>query len=231
MKTSIISVAFVVISVANTFAASYIFNNGSSATANGVIDLSNNSFRSSTIAGASITGTGTYGNWTSAGPGVIAVGVFNTDALASLQKSSLIAAFTNTFGSGTFGAGPSGQRGTFSLSPAAVTIAGSAYADKNMYFFAGNGSTFENSTEFLVLKSSTKWLATDDAIPTATTIQFLSSNSTVLFGTNVSDVRTTNTDSSITAGFKMAAPVAIPEPSAALLGAIGALGLLRRRRN
>jgi hypothetical protein len=226
MKSNILSLAFVVLAAGSASAASYIFNNGSSATANGVVDSDGNSFRSGTTVGQALTATGTYGNWTSAGPGVLAVGVFSTDDLSSLGKTSLIAAFTNSFGSGTFGAGPSGQRGTFSLSPAATTITGSAYAGKNMYLFAGNGATFADSTQFLVLKNDTTWLATDDAIPTATTVSFLASNTTVLLGFDLADVRTTNTDSSITAGFQM-----VPEPSAALLGAVGALGLLRRRRN
>jgi hypothetical protein len=226
MKLNILSLAFVVLSVAQASAASYIFNNGSSATANGIVDSAGDSFRSGTIDGQAMTATGTYGNWTSAGPGVLAVGVFNTDDLSALSSASLISAFTNTFGSGTFGAGPAGQRGTFSLSPAAQTITGSAFAGKNMYLFAGNGATFAESTQFLVLKHDTTWLATDDAIPTATSISFLASNTTTLLGFDVADVRTTNTDSSVTAGFSM-----VPEPSSALLGAIGALGLLRRRRN
>ena len=228
MKLNILSLAFVVLSVAQASAASYIFNNGSSSTASGIIESGGDSFRSGTTDGQTMTATGTYGNWTSAGAGFLAVGVFNTDILSGLSSASLISAFTNTFGSGTFGAGPSGQRGTFSLSPSATTITGSAFAGKNMYLFAGNGTSLAGSTQFLVLKHDTQWLATDDAIPTATSISFLPSNTTTLFGLDTADVRTTNADNSATEGFKMAAP--IPEPSAALLGAVGALVLLRRRR-
>ena len=228
MKLNILPLAFVVLSVAQASAASYIFNNGSSTNANGIIESGGDSFRNLTTDGQVLTATGTYGNWTSAGAGFVAVGVFNTDNLSGLDSASLISAFTNTFGSGTFGAGPAGQRGTFSLSPPATTITGSAFAGKNMYLFAGNGSSLANSTEFLVLKHDTQWLATDDAIPTATSISFLASNTTTLFGLDMADVRTTNTDSSATTGFSMAAP--IPEPSAAVLGAFGALLVLRRRR-
>lgn len=211
-------------------AATYSFNNSASFSANGIADSTGDSFRSGTTDGQAQTATGTYGNWTSAGSGVVAFGTFTTDNLASLSKTSLIAAFSNQFGSTTtFGAGPGGQRGTFSFTHPEIIIAGSQFDNQFMYMFAGNGSTIANSTEFLVLKNSTRFLSADDPTPTAITVQFLRSNSTTLFGTEVADVPTTNTDGSVTPGWRMAAP--IPEPSSALLGALGALALLRRRRN
>lgn len=229
MKTNILSLFCAIVTCSSLSAATYIFNNGSAASANGIIDSTGRAFRSGTTVGQSLTASGTHGNWTSAGPGVLSVGFFTTDNLSTLSPTNLVAAFTSFGAVGTFGAGPSGQRGTFSLSPAAVNITGSIFSGKNMYFFAGNGSTFANSTEFLVLKSSTQWANANDDIPTATTIGFTPGNTTLLFGTSVANVPTTNTDSTTNAGWKMAA--AVPEPSAALLGALGALGLLRRRRN
>jgi hypothetical protein len=213
-------------------AATYAFNNGSSATANGIVDATGRSFRSGTTVGQELTATGANGNWTSAGAGVLAVGTFSTDDLSSFTTGTqLISAFNNQFGPAfTFGAGPSGQRSSFAPAAQTVNITGSAFNNQFMYLFAGNGSTFETSSQFLVLKHNTnRFLAADDANPNAITVQFLASNSTILFGSAVLNVPTTNTDSSITPGFAMAAP--IPETSTSLLGAIGALALLRRRRN
>jgi hypothetical protein len=213
-------------------AATYAFNNGSSATANGITASNGNAFRSGTTVGQTLTATGTWGNWTSAGPGVIAVGRFNTDSISSLTSSELIAAFTGQFGTTyTFGAGVTGQRGTFAPAAQTVAITGNtSLSGFNMYLFAGNGATFAESTQFLVLKHNTQqFLASDDSVPTAITVQFLRSNTTTLFGTDVANVPTTNSDASTTPGWAMAAP--IPETSTSLLGAIGALALLRRRRN
>jgi hypothetical protein len=211
-------------------AATYAFNNGSSSTANGIVDTNGLAFRSGTNAGDSITAAGTWGNWTSAGPGILAVGIFSTDAVSSFNKTQLISSFTNQFGpTFTFGAGPGGQRSTFGPSAQTVTITGSPFAGSFMYLFAGNGTTFENSTQFLVLKHSTaKFLASDDLNPNTITYQFLTSNSTLLFGSSVVDVPTTNTDASTTAGWAMVAP--IPETSTSLLAVLGVFGLLRRRR-
>lgn len=209
-------------------AATYSFSNGSGATASGIQDLDGRAFRANTQPGDAFTGTA---GGTSAGPGVVAVGFFTTDDLSgATSAASLISLFTNFGGvTNTFAAaGTGGNRGIFLLGPPAATITASAYAGKNMYLFAGNGTTLENSTQFLVAKSATQFAAADDSVPTAISVVFRPDNSTVLFGSTVPDMKTTSSDSSITAGFQMAAP--IPEPSAALLGALGALGLLRRRR-
>lgn len=231
MKYTIAAALFATLTLSLN-AATYAFNNGSSATANGITDAAGRAFRSGTTDGQSLTATGTWGNWTSAGPGVVAVGRFNTDLLSTLSASELISAFTGQYGTTfTFGAGVSGQRGTFAPAAQTVAITGNtALSGFNMYLFAGNGATFATSTQFLVLKHNTQqFVATDDSVPTAITVQFLRSNTTTLFGTNVTDVPTTNTDASTTPGWAMSAP--IPETSTSLLGAIGALALLRRRRN
>lgn len=209
-------------------AATYQFLNGSGATASGITDKDGLAFRSGTTVGQSFTGVDLNSNWTSAGPGVVAIGVFSTDTLSTLTQTQLISAFTNQFMVSTFSAGPGGQRGTFSFNSNQTTITNSAFSNQFMYMFAGNGSTIANSTQFLVLKSNTKFQATDDAIPTVIPVSFLPSNTTLLFGTTVANVPTTNTDSSTNPGWAMAAPV--PETSTTLLGALGALAMLRRRR-
>jgi hypothetical protein len=92
----------------------------------------------------------------------------------------------------------------------------------------GNGTTLAESTEFVVLKTTFTFNPAQDAVPTPETLVITRANTTTLIGTEVDDVRTTNTDSTVTPGWATAA--LIPEPSTALLGLIGALGLLRRRR-
>jgi hypothetical protein len=211
-------------------AAIYSFNTGSGATGNGVTDADGRAFRGGTTDGEVFTGSSLNGNWTSAGAGVIAVGIFSTDSLTGLTQSQLVSAFTNQFGTSfTFAAGAGGGRGIISSEGIGATVTGSPLAGKSMYLFAGNGSTLETSTQFLILKHNTSTFnAADDSNPLTIAISFSPTNTTLLFGTNVSDVRTTNTDASVTPGWAMVAP--IPETSTSLLGVLGGLLMLRRSR-
>lgn len=208
-------------------AASYLLSFGAGADANGIQDNLGRAFRGGTVAGATFAGVA---GGTSAGPGVVATGIFSTDLLVGLTASQLVSAFSN-FGNTTtaFSAGGSGgNRGVFSLS-AAGTVAGSDFLNQNIYLLAGNGSTLAASTQFFVFKTTSLFTAADDASPTGTEYIFSPTSGTILFGNAVADMKTTSSDATTTPGFRMA--VAVPEPSAALLGAIGVLGLLRRRRN
>jgi hypothetical protein len=171
-----------------------------------------------------------------AGPGVISWGYFNiTDAqiTAASTAATLVNAFQNwNTGTGTFAApGPGGNRGTFNFNAAARDLqtggGNEVFQNKNMYVFVGNGTTFALSTEYLVLKTTFTFDPVESG-PTAFTKTITSANATPLFGSAVANVFTTNADVSTTPGWQTAA---VPEPSAALLGAIGVLGLLRRRRN
>ena len=228
MKTLLLFHAIFTLLAHVASAALYSFNNVSSLSVHGITDADGRAFRSGTTVGQELTATGTYGNWTSAGPGVVAFGFFSTDSLSGFTTTQLISAFTIFSTTGTFGAGPSGQRGTFAVTTADIEVTGSPFAGKNIYLFAGNGSTLATSTQFLVLKNSSQFLAADDDAPLAVTIQFLSSNSTLLLGTTASNVPTTNTDATVTPGWAMVAP--IPETSTSLLGVLGGLVMLRRRR-
>lgn len=199
-------------------AAVYTLSNGASATSNGIGNNAGVAYQNSA-------------NASFAGPGVTQFGIFSTDALSSATSSAtLISAFTPFSGINTFAAaGPAGARGTFTNAAAPFLITGSQFAGKNMYLFVGNGSTFVGSTEYLVLKTTFVFNASDDSNPNPIVNTLTAGNSTVLFGKTSADLRTTTADASATPGFGTVVP--IPEPSAALLGAIGALGLLRRRRN
>ena len=207
-----------------SFGALYTLNNGSGSTASGIQTVAGQTFRAGTLADSAYTA----GGGTSAGPGIVGFGIFSTDSLSGLTRTQLIAAFTPFGTSGPFAlTGTTGNRSVFS-SAQSVPVTGTAFDNKFMYLFAGNASTLATSTEFLIAKSTLLFLAADDAA-TAPIVQTIRpSNSSVLFGTLATNVQTANTDASVTPSWTMAAP--IPEPSAALLGALGALGLLRRRR-
>ena len=236
MKTKLITLLAGVALVSPAFSATYTVDMAAGADANGIQDSLGRAFRGGTAAGATLAGAA---GGTSAGPGIIGIGIFSTDNLSELSSSSLVSSFTSFGGvTTTFSAGGgSGARGLFTFSTTAAVTGNSTFLNKNMYLFAGNGATFAASTEFFVLKSNTLFLAADDSVVpfVQATLGFDGAakngtlRGTTLFGSTVADMKTTSTDATVTPGFRMA--VAVPEPSAALLGAIGALGLLRRRRN
>ncbi len=221
-------IAFSLISMSlPSFGALYTLNNGTSTTASGIQTTTERTFRGSTTDGTAFTGTNLG---TSAGPGILAIGIFSTDDLSTMTSAAnLLAAFTQFGAAGAFaGASTTGQRSIFSL-PTSGTVSGTSFSGKNIYLIAGYGNTLAGSTEFLVLKTTTLFTDAQDLLPTALTLTVRpDATTTTLFGSTNTNVWTTNSDAVTTAGWTMAA---VPEPSAALLGAFGVLGLLRRRRN
>lgn len=122
--------------------------------------------------------------------------------------------------------GTLGNRGLFASTQGPVTVAGSVFDGNPIYLLAGNGSIFADSSEFLVLRLDTSsFAASDDLIPTPTTVTITPANSTVLVGQLVANVQTANTDSSNTLGWQM-----VPEPSVAILLPLAGVIALRRRR-
>lgn len=108
-------------------------------------------------------------------------------------------------------------------------MTGSAFSGKNIFLFVGSGDTLAGSSELLILKTIILFDDGRDSVPTPLTVTVRpDATTTALFGVTNANVWTTNSDSVISGGWTTAA---VPEPSAALLGALGALGLLRRRRN
>lgn len=212
-------------------AALYTLNGGTTASAAaGVETMEGRTFRSGTTDGTAFTGTNAG---VSAGPGIVAFGIFSTDNFSGvLDGAGLVSLFTQ-FGSTSYSfasGGTSGQRSIFSI-PQSAKITDSAFANKAVYFFAGNGTTFAGSTQFLIAKMDTITFVPGDDTANATAPKIISinpANSTALLGSEVANVWTTNSDATQTPGWQMA--TLIPETSTALLGALGALGLLRRRR-
>jgi hypothetical protein len=226
MKKTILFAVFAA-GIVSSQAALYTLNAGTGAVATGIITSDGKTFRAGTTDGDVFTGNPGI----SGGPGVVAFGVFSTDNFAGITQPSQITSLFTSFGAPNAfaAAGTGGNRSIFSIARN-VDITGSAFANKNIYLFAGNGTTFAESTEFLVVKMNQTFLPGDDSafavVPNVITIS--PANSSVLLGKLVADVRTTNSDASVTPGWQTV--VLIPEPSTALLGLIGALGLLRRRR-
>lgn len=215
-----------VASTTASYGALYTLSSGVSATASGIIDTQGRAFRAGTTPGAAFSGTA---GGTSAGPGVVGFGIFSTDNLSALSSTQLVAAFTGFGSTVPFNvAGTTGNRSVYS-SAQSQAVLNSPFAGKAVYLFAGNGTTYGNSTEFLITKAaSLTFNASDDNVPTPNSYVITPGNSSVLFGSVVNDVKTSSSDTSVNSGWQMATPV--PEPSAALLGALGAMVLLRRRR-
>ncbi len=223
MKSKILSLLFCTLSFSQ--AATYVLTNnqGSPASSNAITNSAGTAFRSGVA-------------------GVASVGYFNVDD-ASLTGATSSSIFTSNFVAWNTATSPNADgsvnfvnsvtpvfaRGYFTMNAASRTVSGSAFANKNMYILVGNGLTFAASTEFLVLKSTAQFLASDDPTLPNVTVRFTNSNTSVLFGTTGSSVQTTQTDATSNPSWATAAP--IPETSTSLLGAIGALALLRRRRN
>ena len=227
MKAKLSVLAIFAMGFSSGFGAVYNVTTGTVASSNGIAPSG-----LLTDVGAAAA-SGTFNGYQSpANAGIVAFGIFSSLSDSQITNAvsleSLVSSFVQFGISGAFNAaGAFGSKGVFTRNTSA-TVLGSAFSNRNIYAFAGNGSTFANSTELLILKSASLFTDAQDDIPTAQTVTLTTGTATLLFGVNLADVRTTTADASVTSGWGTARLV--PEPSAALLGAIGALGLLRRRR-
>jgi hypothetical protein len=223
MKTKLATLIVTALAAASGYGAVYNVTTGTGATSSGIAPTG----RISDPAAAPISGA--FTGLQSAG--IVAFGIFtSTDAelTAATSLTSLVNAFAIFGGSGTFNApGATGQQGVFGRSTSA-TVAGSAFDTKNIYAFVGNGTTFANSTELAIIKSQTMFAAAQDQLPTAQTVTLTMATTSLIWGVKLENLKTTTADVSVTPAWGMA--MAVPETSTALLGALGVLGLLRRRR-
>ena len=163
--------------------------------------------------------------------GYVGIGVFNgiLDAnVASSSYATLASAFV-AFGTDNFVAGPTSIYGATSPGVTAIgstSFDPSLYVGKTLYVFIGDVS-LAGSNQFAVLKS-TETVGLDAPIDNN---NILFSTSTPIFGSYSSGTYNGTPyglDSSVAA--QAVNLVAVPEPTAALLGALGMVGLLRRRR-
>ena len=162
------------------------------------------------------------------GGGFVAVGFFSTisdDMLASSSSTQLASDFQQFGASSPVGLSGLGGFYEFNASGGRVGAA-SSFLGQNAYTIVGNGADIASSTQFVIYKHEDVF--TDDSAA-AIDVQFRSelgeTGGTYLFG---------GPNGTITIGeFEFAAvnmAVAVPEASSVLFGALGALGLLRRRR-
>lgn len=193
--------------VGTTFGATFAVSNGSGDTAFGIGDSSGDAFQGI--------------------EGIVSIGVFSSDDFFNFSSPDFVSNFTSFGTTDDFLApGPFGNNGIFDLS-ATATAADEPFVDQPIVAFFGNAATFAEATEFLVLDLGRNFMASDDDITTPIDIA-VTDATTVLFGGTVANISTFNGDTSTQQGFITAAPV--PEPSSFLLGALGALALLRRKR-
>lgn len=174
------------------------------------------------------------------GSGFVALGYFST--LTSFGTSNAAAIETDFNQLGTSGTvsgvdvGGTPIDGLFSFSPLSANIpGGSPFINQEIILVIGNGTSIGNSSELLILESTTQF-AEDNPTFFATLDLQTGTGLSVLYGANNYDassdviVNFGGTDYfGATNSYQMAA--VIPEPSAALIGGFGALLLLRRRRN
>lgn len=158
------------------------------------------------------------------------VGVFNPGTDFSGSAASILAAFNQAGNTAAFSsfAGVFGAAGGPVVTANLPTTATGPFVGNPMFVIVGNAATLTASTDFIVSNSGVNFAAEVEGVGGTTSALF--KDGTILRGitTTVSGgagpTASQNGQPGVTFGV-------IPEPSAALLGALGALGLLRRRRN
>jgi PEP-CTERM motif len=168
--------------------------------------------------------------------GIVQAGFFTSGfdvnaAIVSENYSSLFANF-NSLASGTLGdttvLGPT-NFGLYFVGGDYGAPSASAPLGSLFYTFLGSGSTLANSSFIGLIEHTGVTIGADTPAPDSNDL--IASSGVVRLGT----VGTTSYDfgsgAVSTPSLGLLSVNAIPEPSAALLGAIGAIGLLRRRRN
>lgn len=105
-------------------------------------------------------------------------------------------------------------------------LAGNGLIGQDLYMFAGNAGTLAASTEWAIVKVGT-YVAEDAAFP----VQYTANPSSALTAANLVIGSVDSVVNPLSGTSQSLQLAAVPEPSAALLGALGVFGLLRRRRN
>lgn len=164
---------------------------------------------------------------------VVTIGVFSEgfDLTSSLQDTgSLLSNFT-TLSSGLTG-GPSESLGgnpagyaEYAPDDQASILSGNPLLGRNLYSFIGNAATLAESTEFALVLLG----VIQEDLPNELSYSSNPAGLTPIIGTLGSYQGDLGGGQGTSITLQTA--VVVPEPSTAVLGAIGALGLLRRRRN
>jgi MYXO-CTERM domain-containing protein len=158
----------------------------------------------------------------SAGGFYMAVGTYNTVPTVT-DYATLLSSVDALIQFGASGVSNSTTIAGVLQLTAAITSNGGAtpelWNSKEIYVIVGNGSSRAASTDFAILRRATPTNFPANVAPVAT-VNFSVPNGAAL--NPVAGAGSVSGDTLTLQG--------IPEPSAALLGALGALGLLRRRR-
>lgn len=159
--------------------------------------------------------------------GIVVVGTFTAEPTA---PSDVLGATFVRAGSGSLGFLGSGYfQGTINTP---TLTAGDAFVGNSVYVVLGNGTTLLNSTEFAVWKAITNsagnLFTADNPTGGPSSVTVFNSVGNVLVGSKVPSFNSGGTG--LLPAIQLAPLAAIPEPSALLLSALGALALLRRKR-
>ena len=167
-------------------------------------------------------GSGGYvgGSW--------AVGSFANGFNFNSTVADIKSGFAQNGTTATFGLpGTIGSFGGTGIVGATSTDGTDSFTGKAIYIVIGNATTIAASTEFIIYNTGALWPQEVPAVG-ATVNTFLYNGTMVRgFTTTTSGLGAPLTFANGDAGVAF---TAVPETSTALLGAIGALGLLRRRR-
>jgi hypothetical protein len=176
--------------------------------------------------------------------GSVAIGSYLGGAptiTADSTMGQILSGFTTLVSTtmGTSGTDPNTINGVFNVQTSGAdpldnlsSQDAAAWLGKNFYVIIGNSSVLSESTEALVFVFSNSTIGGTE--PVTSTLNMRSNattaNGTLLFGTfnTVQIDPTPGTPGNANAAFAL--QQIVPEPSAALLGLLGAIGLIRRRR-
>jgi hypothetical protein len=189
-----------------------------------------------------VTSSGAFAN-----SGTVVIGTYlgtaPTLSTATSTMEDILDGFTTvaTGSLGTSGSGVTTIHGVFSIQTSGTdplddltAPAAAAWVGKNFFAIIGNGATIEESTEVLIFRFTNYTIPNTESTILTLNMRPADANSggsvyggfggvgNYLLDPSPGNAGTANST------FNMVAVV--PEPSAALLGMIGALGLLRRRR-
>lgn len=162
---------------------------------------------------------------------VVTVGYFAAgfDVAANVGNTALLIANYTVVATALTGTASATLEGSFAgfaegpnVDTANITT-GDALLGRTLYSFVGNNTTLGTSNAFGLVSIGPIL----DDVPNERTYIANATNKTVLIGTKSTVVVA---DAGIAGTYNSLRLVAVPEPSAALLGMLGALGLLRRRR-
>ncbi len=220
MKMKLASLALAAFATVQANAATFVLSNVVSFDGTGDVLIE----RSESDTGARLTG------------GVVAMGYFPVgfDLSGGLNNiQNIVAGFTvitsgavglNSENLGLASAGYYDFAGTTPFTVNATT--NQQLLGRALYLFAGNGATLAGSSYFGLQQIGT--ILSDDPFPQT----YVSSQvpPVPVFGIGTVGTFTGDASGAGSATYTTLQLAAIPEPSAALLGAVGALGLLRRRR-